>query len=224
MDVVEAIKSRKSIRGFKPDPVPEEILKEILEISSRAPSAMNTQPWEFTVITGEVLDKIKQANEEKFNSGEPTQASVNRGVFTGKYRERQIAIAVQLFQLMDIPRGDKEKNTEWAKRGYRFFDAPVAIIISVDESIGIEMMEEAQFDLGVVSQNIALAALNYGLVTCIHEQGVRHPEIIKKFTGIPESKRISICISVGYLDSSFPANNVYSEREPIENITTYCSE
>ena len=78
MDVIEAIKSRKSIRGYKPDSIPKEVLKEILDVASRAPSSMNTQPWKCTVIAGEVLEKIKQANIEKFSSGEAPHPDVVR--------------------------------------------------------------------------------------------------------------------------------------------------
>jgi nitroreductase len=70
MHVIEAIKTRKSIRGFKPDPVARSVLRDILEISTRAPSAMNTQPWEFTVITGDVLENIRKENVEMFRAGE----------------------------------------------------------------------------------------------------------------------------------------------------------
>ena len=219
MDLIEAIKSRKSIRGYKPDPIPKEVLKEILEVSSRAPSSMNTQPWELTIIAGEVIEKIRQANIENLNSGEVPKPDVVRGErYTDKYRERQVAIGVQLFQLMDIAREDREKRMEWMKRGFRFFDAPAAIILSVDESLG----EVAQFDLGAIAQTIALTALNYGLGTCIQGAGIMYPDVIRKFTGIPESKKISICLTIGYPDWDFPANKAQSEREPIENFTTWC--
>ncbi len=218
MDVIEAINSRKSIRGYKPDPVPKEVLKEILEVASRAPSSMNTKPWECTVIAGEVMEKIKQANSEKFSSGEAPHPDVVRGGYTDKYRERQVAIGVQLFQLMNIAREDREKRTEWMKRGFRFFDAPAAIILSIDESLG----EVAQFDLGTIAQTIALTALTYRMGTCIQGTGIMYPDVIRKFTGIPESKRISICLTIGYPDWDFPANKVQSEREPIENVITWC--
>ena len=217
MDVTEAIQTRKSIRGYKPDPVPKEILQEILEIATRAPSGMNTQPWEITVVAGEVLDKIKQANIKSFDSGEMPHPEVSRKPYTDKYRERQIAIAVQLFQLMDIAREDREKRTDWTKRGFKFFDAPVAIIVSVDEILD----DAAQFDIGALAQTIALITLKYGLGTCIQRQGIMYPDIIRKYTGIPEQKRISICLTIGYPDWDFPANRVFSEREPIENITTW---
>lgn len=219
MDITEAITSRKSIRGYTPDPVPKEIVKEILEIATRAPSGMNTQPWEITVVAGEILEKIKQAILNKFNSGEaPPRPKVTRGPYTGLYRERQVAIGVQLYQLMNIAREDTEKRAEWMKRGFRFFDAPAVIIISADESLG----PAAQFDIGAISQTIALTALNYGLGTCIQGQTLMYPDVIREFTGIPESKDIIISIAIGYPDWDFPANKVHSEREAVDNTTAWC--
>jgi nitroreductase len=119
---------------------------------------------------------------------------------------------------MGIEREDREKRTQWTMKGFRFFDAPAAIIISVDKSLG----DAAQFDLGTISQTIALTALNYGLGTCIQGQGIMYPDVIREFTDIPESKKISICLTIGYPDWDFPANKVQSEREPIENITNWC--
>ena len=219
MDIIEVIRSRKSIRGYKPTPVPKEMLKEILEVATRAPSGMNTQPWEITIVTGEVLENIKQATIEKFSAGEaPPQPKVIRGAYTGTYRERQVAVGVKLFQLMGIAREDTEKRMEWMKRGFRFFDAPVVIIISTDESL----FPAAQFDVGAIAQTIALTALDYGLGTCIQGQGIMYHDVIRKFTGIPESKDIIISIAIGYPDWDFPANKVQSTREPLENVVTWC--
>jgi len=219
LDLIEAIKTRKSIRGYKPDPVPKNVLEEILEIAIRAPSSMNTQPWEFTVIAGDVMEKIKQANIDKFNAGETPNMDVPRGEnYTDKYRERQVGLAVQLFKLMGIAREDKEKRTEWMRKGFRFFDAPAAIIISMDKSVG----SGGEFDAGVIAQTIALTALNYGLATCIEGQGIMYPDAVRKFTGIPESKLMVICLAIGYPDWDFPANKVQTEREPSENITAWC--
>ena len=217
MDVIEAIKARKSIRGYKPDPVSRQVLEEILTVATRSPSGLNTQPWEFTVIAGEVMEKIKQANIAKLSAGERPQREIIRGEYTDIDRERQVALAVQLFQLMGITREDREKRFEWMKRGFRFFDAPAAIIISMDKSVGVG----GQFDIGAISQTIALVALNYGLGTCIMDQGVMYPDVIREFAGIPESKMVVICLTIGYPDGDFPANKVYSEREPVDKITTW---
>ncbi|MGC9324553.1 MAG: nitroreductase [Desulfomonilia bacterium] len=221
MDVLDAMQSRRSIRGFRPDPVPRKILHDILEVASRAPSTMNTQPWEFLVISGEVIRNISAENVRKLTSGAVIKPD---HLITGwpndsVFRTRQIEIAKQLFKVMGIPRGDKEKRAWWMERGFRFFDAPAAIFILLDRSL---TDSGPLMDVGAVMQNICLAALHYGLGTCIEDQGVMYPETIRQYTGIPATKRIIICIAIGYPDWEFPANTVVSHREPVKNITTWC--
>jgi len=219
MNVIEAMRLRKSIRRFKPEPVSMEILTEILEVAARAPSGKNAQPWEITVVTGKTLDKLKRSNVEMLLSGAVLNPHIEYKDLEGVYRRRQVDLAVQLFQLMGIAREDREKRAEWNQRGFRFFDAPVAIILSTDSSL-----DEArtQFDIGIITQSICLAALHYDLGTCIVRQGVYYPEVVRKFTGIPASKRIIIGIAIGYPDWAFPANKLESERELVKNITTWC--
>ena len=219
MEIVEAIRSRKSIRGYKPDPVPRHILREILEIATRAPSGLNMQPWEITVVTGKALDNIRKANIEKLSSGDVLRSAGPPVVLEGKYRERQIGLAVQLYQAMGIVEQDRAGRAWWGQRGFRFFDAPAAFIISVDKSLG---EFGGLLDIGALMQTICLTALSYGLGTCIEDQGIRFPEILRKFAGIPESKRIVIAIAIGYPDPDFPTNKVQSQREKLENVVTWC--
>ena len=218
MDILEAVKARKSVRGYRPDPVSKEIIEEILRSAIQSPSAMNTQPWEFTVIAGEVIENIRRENIESLLSGAAPSPDITMESYEGIYKQRQVALAIELFKLMGIAREDTVKRSEWMQRGFRFFDAPAAIIISVDKSVnGLLWM----FDLGAVSQTICLAALKYGLGTCIEAQGVTFPEVIRRHAGISESKKIIMSIALGYPDESFPANTLNSAREPIENNTTW---
>jgi len=220
MNVVEAVKHRKSIRNFKPDPVPKDVIREILKISGRSPSAENSQPWEFTVVSGDVLDNIRQANIENLSSGAPFHPDLSsKGWPSGSvYRSRQIEIAKQLFQLMGIPREDKEKRIQWMERGFRYFNAPAAIIISKNRSLPYP---RPLFDMGAVTQTVCLVALHYGLGTCISNQGIMYPDVLHELAGIPLSKRIIISIAIGYPDEDFPANKVVSTREPVDAITTW---
>jgi nitroreductase len=220
MDVVEAVKRRKSIRGYRPDPVPKEVLEQILELASDAPSSDNTQPWEFTVLAGEVLEKVRQSNVELLYSGAPLNPEhvVTSWPRESIYRQRQVNLAKQLFQLMDIPREDKEKRVKWLERGFRYFDAPAAIIISTDRCL---TESGPLLDIGAVLQTICLTALHFGLGTCIEVQGTMYPKVLREYAHIPESKRIIMAIAIGYPDWDFPANKVESEREPIKNVTTW---
>ncbi len=220
MNIVEAVKRRKSIRNFKPEPVPKDVIKAILTMGGRSPSAENSQPWEFTVVTGDVLDSIRRANIEHLHSGAALHPDLaSKGWPSGSvYRKRQIEIAKQLFQLMQIPREDKAKRMQWMERGFRYFNAPAAIIIAADRSLPYP---RPLFDIGALTQTICLVALDYGLGTCISNQGIMYPDVLHDLAGIPASKRIIISIAIGYPDNDFPANKVVSNREPVDAITTW---
>ena len=221
MEILEALKSRKSVRSYKPDPVPKEVLAEILEVAYKTPSTMNTQPWEFVMLAGKVLDDIRRANVELLNAGEsprPEHSAVGWPK-DSVYRRRQVELAKQLFLLMDISREDKEKRARWGERGFRYFDAPAAIIVLTDRSLSDV---GPLLDIGAVTQSICLAAMNYGLATCIEDQGIMYPDVLRNLAAIPESKRIIIAVAIGYPDWDFPANRVETTREPVENITTWC--
>jgi nitroreductase len=221
MDIIEAIRSRKSIRGFKPSPVSREVLENILETACRGPSTMNTQPWEFIVIAGDVLRTIADRNAEMLQHGIMIHPE---HVITGwphksVYRERQVEVAKRIFGHMGIPREDKAKRAAWMERGFRFFDAPAAIILLTDTAL---TDAGPLMDMGSVMQTICLVALDYGLGTCIEDQGVMYPENIRSVIKVPDTKRIIISIAIGYPDWDFPANQVESPREDIKNLTTWC--
>ncbi len=220
MDILEAIKQRKSIRDFKDEQVPQSVLREILEVACRAPSAMNTQPWEFIVVANDALEEIKRALVEKLLAGEKphSEHSVVGWPTESVYRRRQVDLAKNLFQLMDIQREDADKRSQWLQRGFKFFNAPAVIIICVDRML---TAGTPIFDIGAVSQNICLAALAFGLGTCIEDQGVMYPEVLRKFCSIPESKQIVIAIAIGYPNWDFPANRLETPRESLDTLTTW---
>ena len=220
MELLEAIKSRKSIRGYNPAPVPKETLTQILEIAIRVPSAMNIQPWKFAILGGKILDELREALQERFLARvEPHPDFARLPPLSGVYRNRQVDLGKSLFQLMDIAREDKGKRIEWTLRMLRFFDAPNAIIISLDEELSGFL---SIFSLGTISQTIALAAVDFGLGTCIEHYPVFYPEVIRQITGIPESQKIAIGIAIGYPDWDFPANKLESTREALRNTATWC--
>jgi len=222
MDILEAIRTRKSIRKFTPDPVSKDDLEKVLEIAARAPSAENTQPWEFYVFAGAVLDKMRMANLEKLKNFEmPPEEMYHIMVERPKgsvYRNRQVDIAKQLFSLMEIPREDKAKRTAWMERGFRYFDAPAVVVIAADKSLPIE---GSYLDVGSVMQNLCLAALEFGLHTCIENQGITYADVVREYGNIPETKRLMSAVAIGYPDWEFPANQVESLREPIEEMVTW---
>ncbi len=221
MDIIEAIKTRKSIRAYKPDPVPRALLEQVLNTAIRAPSAVNSQPWEFVVVTGEVLQKLRQANVERLNAGETVSWDLGRGMtppaLPPTYRERAGALNARLLGLMNIQREERDKRLDWSRKGFRYFDAPAVIIIVMDKGYGAM----SYFDIGLVAQSIALAAIGHGLGTCIQGQGVMYSKAVREVLGIPESKNLIIDLAIGYPDWSHPANKLVSDREPLEKIATW---
>jgi nitroreductase len=220
MDILQAMGKRKSTRGYKPDPVPKEAIRKILEAAVKAPSAVNNQPWEFFVLTGQPLSEIRRECTEKFRAGESPHSELHVISWDKDtvYWKRQVELAMHIFQVMGIAREDTVKRSQWMQCGLRYFDAPAAIIICADRQLS-----EAGplLDLGAAMQNICLAALHYGLGTCIQDQGVMYPEVIRKYAGIPESKRLIIAVSIGFPDEDNIANKITSKREPAENLTRW---
>ncbi|SMC47210.1 nitroreductase [Papillibacter cinnamivorans] len=216
METKDAILSRKSIRGYLAKPVPREVVRQILETALRAPSAENMQPWHIAAVTGAPLEGIRRDNVENVLSGAP---AAKHPELPEAYQRRRVELAIELFGLMDIQREDKAKRKEWLLRGFRFFDAPVAIILSVSKSLRGETWPI--HDIGALSQTICLAAEDLGLGTCIEAQGVLYTDVIRKHTGLPEDREPVIGIALGYPDPAFPANRLKSRRAEVDEVTVW---
>lgn len=215
MEYDEVVLGRRSIRGYLPKPVPQSLIKEVIEMAIRAPSSLNTQPWNFYVVAGEVLDKIRAGNTERNLAGVPDSREFrNHGNYEGEHRERQIGIAKQLFKAMNIERHDKEGRQSWVLRGFRQFDAPVSVVVTYDRSI--HGGDIAPFDCGGVTNALVNAAWSRGLGCVINSQGIMQSPVVREHAGIPDDQVIMICVAMGFPDDSFPANGVVSTRKSVD--------
>ena len=220
MQFDDVILGRRSIRGYKPDPVPRELIEEILTLATRAPSSMNTQPWNFYVITGEPLDRIRKGNTERNIAGVPQSREFRTGTaFEGKHRDRQVGVAKQLFGAMGIARDDKEARTDWVLRGFRQFDAPVCIIVTYDKELNTS--DDTPFDCGAVTTALVNAAWSRGLGAVINSQGIMQSPVVREHAGIADDQVIMKSIALGWPDETFPANAVVSERRPVKEATVF---
>ncbi|AFR46904.1 nitroreductase [Gordonia sp. KTR9] len=221
MQYDEVVMGRRSIRGFTPDPVPRELIEEILTLAMRAPSSMNTQPWNFHVITGEPLDRIRAGNTERNLAGVPHSREFRTGAekFTGTHRDRQVQVAKQLFGAMGIAREDTEMRQDWVLRGFRQFDAPVCVIVTYDRIL--DGSDDTPFDCGAVSTALVNAAWSRGLGAVINSQGIMQSPVVREHAGIPDDQVIMKSIALGWPDDTFPANSVISERKSVEEAATF---
>ena len=215
MDIIEAIRSRRSIRAFKPNPVSRETLESILNAAILAPSWANTQPWEFTVVGGKVMEELRQALLQGSEEAGPELGSPD---FTGAYDTRRRDLARIIYETKGIARDDREERREWALQGRRLFDAPNAIIVYFDRSL---LLTYATYDCACVAMNIMLAALHYGLGTIPQIAPLRYPQVVKRVIGIPDTKVLVITIAIGYPDLSDQINEFPREREPAANLTCW---
>ena len=220
MDYNDIVHERRSIRGYQQKPVPRELIEEIIDLAKRAPSSMNTQPWHFHVITGEPLERIRKGNTEKMISGSAVDREIkmNHG-YEGPHRERQIEIAVQLFEAMGIARDDKPKRLDWVMRGFRQFDAPVSIVITVDKALADDTI--AHFDCGAATYGLVLAAWSKGLGSVINGQGIMQSSVVRENANIPEDEVIMTCVAMGYPSDEFVANEVKSRRVANEQVASF---
>jgi|TARA_B110000438_G_scaffold1125_1_gene1098 nitroreductase len=220
IDFETLVKQRRSIRGYKPDAVSREIIDEIIEIAKRAPSSMNTQPWHFHVITGDPLEQIRKGNTERMLAGASVDREIKMGHgYEGIHRDRQVEIAIQLFAAMEIERDDKERRQDWVMRGFRQFDAPVSIVVTLDKALEHDTV--GHFDLGAATYGLVLAAWTKGLGSVINGQGIMQSSVVREFANIPEDEVIMTCVAMGYPDESFVANDVQSLRASNENVVSY---
>ena len=221
MDFDDVINGRRSIRGFKKKPVPRELVEEVIALANRAPSSMNTQPWHLHVLTGEPLERVRKGNAERMLAGHPVTREIDdHGKYEGVHRDRQVEIAIQLFEAMGIERHDKEKRQDWVLRGFRQFDAPVSIVVCYDRDLepGGTI---AHFDLGAVTFGLVLAAWSRGLGCVINGQGIMQSPVVREVAKIPEDQVILTCVALGWPDDSFPANAVVSRRRSAEQVARF---
>ncbi|MDZ4691042.1 nitroreductase [Terricaulis sp.] len=213
MQFDEVIRGRRSIRGYKPDPVPRALIEEILALAMRAPSSMNTQPWNFYVHRRTARPHPRRQHRTD-GGGRPAGPA-----FAGPHRERQIGVAKQLFAAMGIARDDAEKRQDWVLRGFRQFDAPVCVIVTYDRVL--DGSDDTPFDCGAVTNALVNAAWSRGLGAVINSQGIMQSPVVREHAGIADDQVIMKSIALGWPDESFPANAVVSERKRVDEATVF---
>ena len=220
MNYDDVVRGRRSIRGFQKKPVPRALVREVIELAMRAPSSLNTQPWNFYVVAGEPLDRIRKGNTERNLAGvPPSRESRGHGNYEGVHHERQIEIAKQLFAAMGIERHDQQARQDWVLRGFRQFDAPVSIVITYDKSI--QGGDIGPFDCGGVVNALVNAAWSRGLGCVINSQGIMQSPVVREHARIPDDQVIMICVAMGFPDDTFPANAVVSRRKSVDEAVTF---
>ncbi|CAH1748762.1 Nitrobenzene nitroreductase [Thauera humireducens] len=220
--VDEVIQSRYSCRAFLPRPVPRTTIEEILAVASRAPSGTNIQPWRAWVLTGETKAALSERLLAAFDDPEEAATHADPYQYYPKqwispYIDRRRKVGLQLYGLLGIQKGDAKRMHEQFARNYKFFDAPVGLIFTVDR-----VMEQGSWlDYGMFLQNVMLAAKARGLDTCPQAALIQFHRIIRQTLEIPDNETLICGMSLGYADTAAPENTLRTERAPLSEWVSF---
>ena len=224
MTVAEAITSRMSTRAFTSQPVSRELITELLQTASRAPSGTNTQPWKVYVLQGasqaSLVEKVCTAHDAI--RAQPELAAEYREAYdyypekwVSPYIDRRRENGWGLYGLLDIGKGDKDKMHAQHQRNFKFFDAPVGFMFTIDQIMG----RGSLVDYGMFMQNIMVAARGLGLHTCPQAAWNGFAKIILPHIGAGEDEMLVCGMSLGYADDTNVVNTFHTPRVPVEEFT-----
>ena len=215
MELIKAMNERKSIRAFKPDPIPKEKLEEMLRLSIHAPSAINLQPWEFIVVTGEEKERLSRrlikAYHEKQIACSPGNVKPLPKTY-GKRGAKTLALMKPFFEEMRV---DPDQYIN--EGSCNFYGAPVAILICVDDSFPSVRM----VDIGIALGYLVLTAHEFGFGTCPIGLITAYEDEIKDLLNIPENRNVVIGVALGQPDWDIPINRFKSQRDHLEKFVRW---
>jgi len=216
--LVDPITHRRSVRGFKPDPIAPELLDEIFTLAQHAPSNCNVQPWRVLLASGKRCDEIRQLLNNAFMSGKAMHPDFS-GLpkFEGEMRTRQVECAQALYGAMGIEREDRVGRMKATARNYAFFDAPHIAFITMDRSFSPAIA----VDVGMYAQTLMLVFEAYGIASCAQASVSYYPNIVREFFDEPDNTGILFGISFGYENPDVDANNARTTRAPISEVVKH---
>ncbi|MBD8613463.1 nitroreductase [Pseudomonas putida] len=217
-----AITSRRSIRAFLPDPVAHEDVVSILDVARFCATGVNMQPWRVHVVTGDMKLRLSNAIADIDNNPayadtllDPYQYYPREWVTP--YLDRKKKVGWELYGLLGIAKGDKQRMHEQHGRNYRFFDAPVGLLFTIDRVL----QQGSLLDYGMFLQSVMVAARARGLHTCPQAAFLKYHHVIAEVLGIPDEHMLVCGMSLGYADDSSVENDLVTEREAVSTFTTF---
>ena len=213
---LDVVSRRRSMRDFKSDPVPRELIESVFGTAQRAPSNCNTQPWFVHVVTGETLEQLRQELPAKFAAGEIALDFPYDGQYEGVYKERQYASAAALYDSLGISRDQKAERNAWFMRNFSFFGAPAVAFFTLPTGFGLR---EA-CDLGMFAQTVMLGLTAHGLGSCPQTALAFLANVIRPALNLGDHEQLMFGMSFGYPNDT-AINEVATERASLADVVTY---
>ncbi len=222
--VDRAIGSRRSVRAFLDTPVDSAVVREILQVASRAPSGTNTQPWKVYVLTGDAKARLSAEIIETFM--DPAKAEEHHEEYDYYPKEwiepfigRRRKVGFDLYGLLGLTKDDKAGMKQQHARNYQFFDAPVGLIFTIDRIMG----KGSYLDYGMFMENIMVSAVGHGLATCAQAAFNQYHKIIERHLNLPSNEAVVCGMALGYEDKRAIANTLKTTRVPVDEFVTFLS-
>lgn len=216
MNVTEAVMKRKSIRDFLPDPVDDELIRDLLTKASRAPSGGNVQPWKIWVINGDSMGAFREHMKTAPRS-ESMEYDIYPAGLWDPYRTYRYELGEQMYATIGVGRDDKPGRLKQFARNMDFFGAPAAIFCFIDRRMGAPQWS----DLGMFLQTFMLLAEEAGVQTCPQEAWASAHEQVRSFTNAPEELMLFCGVAIGKANTEHPINSLESERAPLDEFATF---
>ena len=219
MNLKDIIKSRYSVRSFTNKNVDIEIIKEILHISTCAPSGGNIQPWKVYVVTGDAKEKLIERALNNYDNGiqEKIEYDIYPNPLDEEYKKRRSECARDMYKALSIKQDDIELRLSQIRENFKFFGAPVGMIVTIDKSFA----ENGWGHVGMFIQNICLSAVDNDMGTCLQESWSIYPKTVKDVLNIADNEIVWCGIALGYPNKDHPINNYRTSRESIEKFVTF---
>ncbi|MEL7156659.1 MAG: nitroreductase [Actinomycetota bacterium] len=210
MNVTEAVRRRKSIRSFLPDPIDDAVIAKLLEGAARAPSGGNVQPWRIYVLNGVTMSRFRERVAES-KPGKPEYPVYPENLWE-PYRTNRFELGEKMYETMGIGRDDKPARYAHLARNFDFFGAPAAFFCFIDRGMG-----SAQWsDLGMFLQTFMLLAQEAGIDTCPQEAWAPWAELVQTFVKAPDDEMLFCGMAIGKADWDASVNSLESPRMPLE--------
>lgn len=218
MSLDEAIRSRRSVRGYLDKEVPQDVLDSIFSLAQLAPSNCNVQPWKVFVASGELKNRLRDQMVHNVTNGVAFNPDYEYSdTFTGEYRTRQVACAMELYSAMGIERTDREGRARASLRNFEMFDAPHVVFIGMDKSFGVSVA----IDVGMYMQNLMLSMTAHGVACCPQGTMRYFPDLVREAFDISPDTRILLGISFGYEDPAVAANKTRVGRVDLDQAVMF---
>ena len=219
MNIKQLIESRYSVRSFLDKDVDFKKVKSILDTANSAPSGGNIQPWKVYVLGKNSKNELVTQALNNYDTGvqEDIEYEIYPKPLAEEYKKRRSQCAADMYEALSIARNDIDTRLKQVRENFKFFGAPIGMIVTIDKSFA----QNGWGHVGMFLQNLWLTAINEGLGVCLQESWSIYPKTVKKVIDSPDNEMIWCGIAMGYPNNEDPINNYRTSRDSLDSFASF---